>query len=201
MSQRVRRRWAVFRSLVGRGGRALLAALVAVALLPAVRPLAARDDFQTAFGLQPLAEPLQAPEISAKDPSGSGQRLTGFRGKLVLLNFFATWCGPCREEMPALERLYRAYREQGFVVLGVDYRESAGTVRDFLAEMKVSFPAVLDESGQAVKAYGIRPLPASFLIGRDGRILWRAFGARPWDAREFRKYLEGVLRAERPAKQ
>ena len=173
----------------------LLAGAVLVAAALTVGPVrAGQVEFPQAFGIQPIPEPPQAPEISAKDPDGRRLRLAEFRGKVILVNFFATWCEPCREEMPALERLYKAYREHGFVVLGVNFREGAGTVRGFLAETKVSFPTVLDENGSVTTAYGIRPLPASFLVGRDGRILWRAFGARPWDARDFRKYLEGVLR-------
>ncbi len=161
--------------------------------LGAATPAKAADGFLQSFGLQPMERPLQAPDISLKDASGAAVKLRQFRGKTVFVNFFASWCGPCRSEMPALESLYRAYAERGFVVLGLDFLEPPKTVQAFVAEMKVSFPIALDEDGEAARAFAIRPLPASFLVSRDGRILWRAYGPRAWDGKPFRAYLEEVL--------
>ncbi len=92
-----------------------------------------------------------------------------------------------------MERLHRVHKDKGLVVLAVDIRESARTVRTFTQELKLSFPAVLDEDGSVSYMYGVRPVPATYLIGRDGKILWRAFGAREWDSREARKYFADVL--------
>jgi len=145
------------------------------------------------LGVQPPKEEVEAPDFALPDLSGKKIQLKDFRGKIVFLNFFATWCVPCRLEMPAMERLYRAYRDKGLVVLAVDLRETAKPVRSFLRELKVSFPALLDEDGSVAFMYGVRPLPTTYLVGRDGKILWRAFGAREWDSSEARHYFAQIL--------
>lgn len=145
------------------------------------------------LGLEAPKEEVEAPDFSLPDLGGKKIRLKDFRGKVVFLNFFATWCVPCRLEMPAMERLYRTYKDRGLVVLAVDIRESAKTVRAFTQELKLSFPAVLDEDGSVAYTYSIRPVPATYLIGHDGKILWRAFGAREWDNGETRQYFSSLL--------
>jgi peroxiredoxin len=149
------------------------------------------------LGLQAPKEEVEAPDFSLPDVAGRATRLKDFRGKVVFLNFFATWCEPCRVEMPAMEQLYQMYRDKGMVVLAVDIRESAKDVRTFTQELKLSFPALLDGDGSVAYTYGIRPVPATYLIGRDGKILWRAFGSREWDSSDARKYFDRVLTGEK----
>jgi peroxiredoxin len=163
----------------------LLAAMVA--------PAAAATHYFQALGLQPPQKAVEAPVFTLKDLNGRGVRLADFRGKVVFLNFFATWCVPCRVEMPAIERLHRDFRGKGLVVLAVDIQESARTVRPFVRELKLSFPALLDEDGSVATMYAVRPLPATYLISRDGRIVWRAFGARDWDNADSRQYFSQLL--------
>jgi len=184
-----------FRSRSRRGDPGCLGitAVTVVAVLGLTRPAAATShDFQV-LGLQPPKEAVEAPDFTLKDLNGKQVRLRDFRGKVVFLNFFATWCVPCRLEMPAMERLSKAYKDKGLVVLAVDIKESAKIVRIFLQELKVSFPALLDVDGAVAFTYGIRPLPATYLIGRDGKILWRAFGAREWDNAASRQYFSRLL--------
>ncbi len=140
--------------------------------------------------LQKPNEAVEAPDFTLKDVHGKPVRLKELRGKLVFLNFFATWCGPCREEIPGMEQLHRAYDGKGLVFLAVDVREGAKGVRAFLGELRVSFAAVLDEDGSISHEYGVRALPVSFLVGRDGMILWRAIGAREWNTPQARRYFE-----------
>ncbi len=161
--------------------------------LAVAAPAAARTHDLRVLGLQAPKEEVDAPEFALSDLDGRRVRLRDFRGKVVFLNFFATWCVPCRLEMPSMERLSRAYRDKGLVVLAVDIREGARTVRPFMQELRLSFPALLDEDGSVGYMYGIRPLPATFLVGRDGKILWRAFGAREWDTQETREYFSWLL--------
>ena len=92
-----------------------------------------------------------------------------------------------------MEWLYRTYRDKGLAGVAVDIRESAKTVRAFTQEMKLSFPALLDMDGSVAYTYSVRPVPATYLIRRDGKILGRAFGAREWDSSEARKYFASVL--------
>ncbi len=170
-----------------------IAAVALVAALGLSKPAAATShDFQV-LGLQPPKEEVEAPDFTLKDLNGKKVQLRDFRRKVIFLNFFATWCVPCRLEMPAMERLSKAYKDKGLVVLAVDIKESAKTVRTFLQELKVSFPALLDADGSVAFTYGIRPLPATYLIGRNGKILWRAFGAREWDNAASRQYFSRLL--------
>jgi len=148
---------------------------------------ATRADPMQELGLQAPNEVVAAPEFSLSDLAGKKVQLKALRGNLVFLNFFATWCGPCREEMPGMERLFRAHQDKGFVVLAVNMQESAKTVRPFVQELKLSFPIALDAEGTVSRDYGVRALPVSFLIGRDGRILWRAIGGRDWESAQARK--------------
>ncbi len=156
-------------------------------------PAAAGTDRLATLGLQAPNEPLGAPRFGLPDLAGKQVQLKDFRGKLVLLNFFATWCGPCREEMPAMERVFRAYQGKGLMVLAVNMQESVKSVRPFVQELKLTFPTVLDGSGSVSREYGIRALPVSFLVGRDGSILWRAMGGREWDSPEMRDYFAEVV--------
>jgi peroxiredoxin len=148
---------------------------------------AATDALQT-LGLQSPNEPVAAPLFGLPDLDGKKIQLKDFRGRLVFLNFFATWCGPCREEMPGMDRLFRSYRDKGLMILAVNMQESAKTVRPFVQELKLTFPAVLDTKGAVSREYGIRALPVSFLVGREGNILWRAMGGREWDTPPLREY-------------
>ena len=92
-----------------------------------------------------------------------------------------------------MERLFQGYKDKGLQVLAVDIREGAKAVRAFVQELKVSFPVLLDEDGSVGYMYGIRPLPATYLVDRNGQIAWRAFGAREWDSQESREYFSRLL--------
>ena len=170
----------------------LLAFLLALAW-----PVCAGTDLPRGLRLQAPSESVDAPAFSLPDLTGKKIQLKDYRGKLVFLNFFATWCGPCREEMPGMERLFRAYRDRGLVVLAVNMQQSAKTVRPFVQELKLSFPSLLDAEGSVSHDYGIRALPVSFLVGRDGTILWRAMGGREWDTPEMRNYIGQVVAEKR----
>jgi peroxiredoxin len=154
---------------------------------------ASPPDSMQALGLQAPNERVEAPGFSLPDLTGKTVQLKDFRGTLVFLNFFATWCGPCREEMPGMDWLFRTHREKGLVVLAVNLQESAKTVRPFVQQLKLSFPTVLDAEGAVSRDYGVRALPVSFLIGRDGNIVWRAIGGRDWESSKARQYFAQLV--------
>ena len=169
---------------------------LAVFYLPAAAAQGGTDPLQ-ALGLQAPKEAVDAPDFSLPDLSGKQIPLKQLRGKLVFLNFFATWCGPCREEMPGMERLYRAHQDKGLVVLAVNLQESAKTIRPFVQSLKLSFPTVMDAEGAVSREYGVRALPVSFLIGRDGKIVWRAIGGRDWENPQARQYFAQLVAEKR----
>ena len=136
-----------------------------------------------------------APELALTDLAGNTHRLSEYRGKAVLLNFWATWCLPCRTEMPSMEHAYHALKEKGLVVLAVNLDAgSRGPVDDFVKELALTFPILLDSPGTSTRTYRVFGLPTSFLIGRNGRIAGRDVGARDWDRGEARKKLEALLK-------
>ena len=117
-----------------------------------------------------------APDFALERPAGGQIRLADYRGQVVLLNFWATWCVPCRSEMPEIEATYRAYRERGFQVLAVNVQESPADVQPFIAELGLSFPAVLDRDTAVSRLYRARALPSSFLVDRDGTVQYVRVG-------------------------
>ena len=168
-------------------------AVVVAAALGLATPAHAGSEHLDALMVQTLPTPIPAPAIRLADVDGAPRTLESLRGSVVLLNFWATWCIPCRDEMPAMERLHRSYRERGLTVLGVNFKESGPEVRAFLEKLGVSFGTVLDTDGRVSEKYRVRGLPVTFLVDREGRLLWKAIGGREWDGPNGRAHLEEVL--------
>lgn len=121
-----------------------------------------------------------APAVSFDIPrlGGGTDGLGRHRGSVVLMNFWATWCPPCKDEMPALERLYRELRGRGLVVLGIDQGEAAGAVAPFVRHLGITFPILLDADQQYASSYISVGLPTSVIVGRDGRVVRGIDGAQ-----------------------
>ncbi len=144
-----------------------------------------------------LPEPVPAPDLTLERVDGLPLHLATLRGSVVFLNFWATWCVPCRQEMPAMERLYRTYEKRGLAVVAVNFGESKAELQDFATALSLSFPIMLDSQGDAARTLGVRGLPVTFLLDRDGRILWKAMGPREWDSVASRAYFEKLLQPSR----
>ncbi len=146
------------------------------------------------FGVQQPRVHKQAPDFSLAGLNGKQTSLSHFRGQLVLLHFWATWCVACRHEMPQIEALWRQSRAKGLVVLGVNVdRGNASGVRDFVRERNLSYPTVLDPSGNVRNRYEIRALPSTYIIGRDGMIIGRIIGERNWSSKAAHAMLDAIL--------
>jgi thiol-disulfide isomerase/thioredoxin len=125
---------------------------------------------------------------------GLKEQLTDYRGKVVFLNFWATWCGPCRIEMPSMERIYNEFQDDGMVILAVNLGESSAIAGEFMKSNNLSFPVLLDKDQTVATIYGVRSIPTSYLIDRDGNIMAMAVGAREWDSLSFRKLFREILK-------
>ena len=111
----------------------------------------------------------------------------------MLLNFWATWCAPCREEMPALETLARELGPRGLTVVGVNFKESRSQVEAFIQEHKLTFPMLLDSTGQVAERYQVFALPVTFLVDRRGMVVGTVLGIRDWVGPDARAYLGQLL--------
>lgn len=113
----------------------------------------------------------EAPNFVLKDLEGNEYKLSDYRGKGVFLNFWGTWCEPCKDEMPYMENQYQKYKDEGVEIIAINVGETKIAIENFAKQYNLSFPIVIDESGEVQKAYGIFPLPATYLINSDGIIV------------------------------
>jgi thiol-disulfide isomerase/thioredoxin len=134
------------------------------------------------------------PPLALEDLAGRPHSLADYRGKVVLVNFWATWCEPCREEMPSIERLRNSLKGQPFEVLAVNLAEPLSRIEKFVAQLPLGFPLLRDRDGAAGKAWKAKLLPASFLIGRDGRIRYVAYGELDWSSDAVRARVAELLK-------
>jgi thiol-disulfide isomerase/thioredoxin len=141
-------------------------------------------------------EPSPAPELKFKDLEGRMHDLAGLRGKVVLINFWATWCPPCRREMPSMERLTQTLKGEAFMALAVDVGEDADTIETFTSQLDATptFPILLDTRGRSMKAWKVSGLPTTFLVDKQGRIVASAIGGREFDHPEVVRTIRELLR-------
>jgi peroxiredoxin len=140
-----------------------------------------RSDFFADLGIEPV-EKRPAPDFLLKDINGNTVRIHDLKGKVVLLNFWATWCPSCRFEMPSMEALHKELGSHGLAVLAVAQRESAEDVRSFYHEHHLSFPALLDHDAEASGLYEIWSLPTTFVINKHGYVVGKVIGYRDWNS-------------------
>jgi peroxiredoxin len=141
-----------------------------------------QDGTDESVTVQLLREPLDVEPFTLTDLSGRQLSSADWKGKVVLVNFWATWCPPCLEEMPAMERLWRAHKDAGFVLVAVSVDTDPRKVAPFVTEHRLTFPVALDSTMSVANKYGVRALPSSFIVGKDGGLAGLALGPRAWDS-------------------
>lgn len=134
-----------------------------------------------------------APEIQLKDLSGKPVTLSALKGKVVIVDFWASWCGPCRQSMPVLEKLSKTYKDKGLVVLGVNIDNDAKSASKFLAEVPVSFVVVNDADKRVARAYAPPTMPSSYIIDKQGRVRQVHAGFKAGDAKQLEAEIQQLL--------
>ncbi|RPI42151.1 MAG: TlpA family protein disulfide reductase [Betaproteobacteria bacterium] len=143
-----------------------------------------------------VAVDAASPPLELKDTKGRLHRLSDYRGKVVLVNFWATWCEPCRDEMPSMQALYRRAGPQaggGLAILAVNHAENLSRIEQFLRHHPLDFPVLIDPFSSVWSAWKPGLLPSSYLIGRDGRVRYRALGEIDWAGKEAEAILRRLL--------
>lgn len=143
--------------------------------------------------LEPIKDGTSTPEFTLPSAEGKKISLKDLRGKVVFLNFWASWCVPCRDEMPAMERLYQEFKDKSFVVLAVNIKDRKKDALAFIKELGITYPVVFDPDGQVGLLYGAWGLPTTYLIGPKGEGLTRAWGPAEWYNSNARKLIKQLL--------
>jgi cytochrome c biogenesis protein CcmG/thiol:disulfide interchange protein DsbE len=172
----------------------VVVALLAGAAVLAPGPAGAEDPVAALSLLRP--KPVKdAADFQVRTPDDGTLRLADFKGKVVFLNFWATWCEPCREEMPSMERLHQAYKGRGFTVLAISLdAQGAGVVKPFVKKFGLTFPIGLDPKMEVQKRYEFWAVPSTFLIDRSGKRALFASGARDWNSKAAHAVVESLLK-------
>jgi len=155
------------------------------------------NDYFKKLGIERPEKPIIAPDFTLEDLAGKRISLKSLKGNVVFLNFWATWCVPCRQEMPTMEKLHREYRKAGLEVLAVNFRETKEEAVKFVNELGLSFTVLLDEDGKVSEEYGVWSLPLSYFINRKGEFVGKVIGYRKWDSSEGKAFFQDLL-AEKP---
>jgi peroxiredoxin len=135
-----------------------------------------------------------APDFTLKSRSGENVKLSEYRGDVVMINFWASWCAPCRQEMPLLEEMYKKYSDLGFVLLGVNVEEDSAKANDLLREVAVTFPVLFDNTNEVTKLYNVVAMPSTVLVDRDGKMRYLHRGYLPGYENEYVKQIKELIR-------
>ncbi len=139
-------------------------------------------------------EGRDAPDFVLKSATGENIRLSEYRGDVVMINFWATWCGPCRQEMPLLDDLYGRYKRVGFSLLGVNIDDDSRRAMQMVQELGVSFPVLFDESKEVIKLYEVEAMPVSVLVDREGKVRYVHHGYKPGYEEQYLTEIRSLLR-------
>ena len=135
-----------------------------------------------------------APDFTLKSRIGKNLRLSDYRGQVVMLNFWASWCGPCRQEMPILEQMYKRYKKLGFVILGVNTEQDSGKANAYLRDIKVSFPILYDSTSKVSQLYNNKAMPTTIMIDRNGKMRFMHEGYKPGYEKDYKKQIKKLIR-------
>jgi peroxiredoxin len=170
------------------GGRAFLQCLSVILILLvsfSFKAEGGEDDFYSKMRISLIKGNKKAPDFSLKDLNGKEVEIKQFKGKVIFLNFWATWCGPCKEEMPGMEVLHQQLKERNFVMLtiSVDY-EGIKPVQEFINRHRYTFSVLLDPKGETLDLFEVKGIPTTFFVDKKGKMIGKAIGPRDWKSAE-----------------
>ncbi len=139
------------------------------------------------------AEVDLAPDFELQTVDGNSVRLRDLRGQVVMINFWATWCAPCRQEMPALSQMYSDLKDEGFVLLGINLDQQSGKAREYLQQTPVTFPVLLDSQSTVANLYQNTAVPSSYFIDKRGELVHMHKGYRPGEEDKYRSIIQKLL--------
>jgi len=145
------------------------------------------------MGVLKLPQSTDPIEIRLKDLNGNLVGLSDFRGRIVFLNFWTTWCPTCLVEMPSMEKLHQKFKDKDFAMVTVNIQESSAQVEKFFKKFKLTFTALLDMSGEVATGFSIRAIPTTFILDKSGRIIGTIMGPREWDSKKSVALFEHLI--------
>jgi thiol-disulfide isomerase/thioredoxin len=167
-----------------------LVAILFLILSPGILAGGQAEDLFSKIDIKPIKDKRKVPNIALESLKGGKVELKNFKGKVIFLNFWATWCGPCKEEMPSIEALHQEFKDKDFLFLtiSVDY-EGAKPVQDFIGKHRYAFPVLIDQKGETLDLFDVKGIPTTFIIDRQGIMLGIAIGPRNWKSPEVIRLL------------
>jgi peroxiredoxin len=185
--------------LVGMGKK-LLFLIATLFLLSTIPANSEEGNLYSKIGIQSIGDKKKAPHFYLAGLNGEKVQLKALKGKIIFLNFWATWCGPCKEEMPSMEALYQHCKERDFVLLAIsiDYG-GPEPVRKFIEKNRYHFPVLLDPAGKTLDLFEINKIPATLIIDKNGKMIGRAIGPRNWSSPEVFSLIDQMLH-DRPSR-
>jgi peroxiredoxin len=136
----------------------------------------------------------QAPDFTLENLTGGNMRLEEYRGQVVLINFWASWCGPCRQEMPILDRLHHRYEDTGFAVLGINVEGESAPAQEIVDRTNVTFPILIDDGQKVSELYNLEAMPSTVVVDRDGVVRYIHRGYKPGDEAKYVEVVKQLIR-------
>ena len=174
-----------------------------ISLQPAVKPAASSEktvnqdtDINqelSSLGFLTTTQSVAAPDFTLKDLEAQSVSLSSFKGKVVFLNFWGTWCHYCLEEMPSIQRMYDQLKHKDFEILAVSVNDTPAAAQSYVTQNSYTFPVLLDLEYKASQIYGIRGFPTTYLINKRGNLIGKLVGSREWDAPEVIRIFKTII--------